>query len=50
MYLFGRKMDLYGNSDSLLFSRGPNFFSTLTVTHIRGIKKECGPTIIPFHH
>ena len=43
-------MDLYGDSDSLLFLRGPNFFSTFTITHIRVIKKKRGPTIIRFQH
>lgn len=43
-------MDLYGDSDSLLFLCGSNFFSTFTITHIRVIKKERGPTIIRFQH
>lgn len=43
-------MDLYGDSDLLLFLCGPNFFSTFTITHIRVIKKERGLIIIRFQH
>lgn len=43
-------MDLYVDSDSLLFLHGLNIFLIFTITHIRVIKKERGPTIIRFQH